>query len=140
MRKDIFKGGGILIYKFYRKTAAVFIAITAIIMASVFVFNQFLPEKFCLSGSELKYASSFGKIITFERDSEKAKEVLQTLFENQGTTETIYFNREVKLEDAKKFDNYLKLELIFWGDYDMSNEITILTNDFIKANARKGSR
>ena len=44
---------------------------------------------------------------------------------------------KVKLEDAKKFDNYLKLELIFWGDYDMSNEITILTNDFIKANAEE---
>ena len=64
-----------MIYKFYRKTAAVLIAFAAFIMAAVFVFHQLLPERFCLSGSELKYASSFGKIITFEKNSEKAKEV-----------------------------------------------------------------
>ncbi|MBR3962103.1 MAG: SpoIVB peptidase [Oscillospiraceae bacterium] len=65
-----------MIYKFYRKFAAVFIALTALIMAAVFVFHQFLPERFLLSGSEMKYSSSFGKIITFEKSSVKAAEVL----------------------------------------------------------------
>ncbi len=64
-----------MIYKFYRKTAAVFIVFTALIMAAVFVFHQLLPERFCLSGNDLKYASSLGKIITFENNSEKAEEV-----------------------------------------------------------------
>lgn len=38
--------------------------------------------------------------------NEKVKKVLQNLFESQETVETIYFNREVKLEDATKGYEY----------------------------------
>ena len=42
---------------------------------------------------------------------------------------------QVKLEDAKKFDDYLKMELIFWGEYEISQDVTNLTTDYIKRNA-----
>ena len=67
-----------MIYKFYEKFAAFSIAFVALIMAAIFAFNQLLPENFFLCEGELKYSSSYGKIITFEKGSEKAKEVLST--------------------------------------------------------------
>ena len=73
-----------MIYKFYRKTTAVLIVFVTLIMSAVFVFHQLLPERFCLSGSELRYASSLGKIVTFENDYKEAREV----FMRQNSSQT----------------------------------------------------
>ena len=39
---------------------------------------------------------------------------------------------KVKFEDAKKWDEYLKLEVIYWGEYDLDYEVTELSRDYIK--------
>ncbi|MBE6892897.1 MAG: SpoIVB peptidase [Ruminococcaceae bacterium] len=65
-----------MFYKIYRKTTAVFIAFLSLIMTVVFVFQYFLPDSFYASGNELNFSSSYGKIITFDANYGKAKEVL----------------------------------------------------------------
>ena len=65
-----------MFYRIYRKATAVFIAFLSLVMAVVFVFQYFLPDRFYVSGSELDFSSSYGKIISFDTNYGKAKEVL----------------------------------------------------------------
>ena len=65
-----------MFYRIYRKATAVFIAFFSLAMAVVFVFQYFLPDRFYISGNELDFSSSYGKIISFDTNYGKAKEVL----------------------------------------------------------------
>ena len=65
-----------MIYRFYRKFTVVFMVLLAFLMTAVLSFQYFLPDNFYSSGKELDFASSYGKIITFDTDFEPAKEVL----------------------------------------------------------------
>lgn len=65
-----------MFYRIYRKATAVFIALLSLVMTIVFVFQYFLPDRFYVSGSELDFSSSYGKIISFDTNYGKAKEVL----------------------------------------------------------------
>lgn len=65
-----------MFYRIYRKATAVFIAFLSLAMAVVFVFQYFLPDRFYVSGNELDFSSSYGKIISFDTNYGKAKEVL----------------------------------------------------------------
>ena len=65
-----------MFYRIYRKATAVFIAFLSLAMAVVFVFQYFLPDRFYISGNELDFSSSYGKIISFDTNYGKAKEVL----------------------------------------------------------------
>ncbi len=65
-----------MFYRIYRKATAVFIAFLSLAMAVVFVFQYFLPDRFYVSGSELDFSASYGKIISFDTNYGKAKEVL----------------------------------------------------------------
>lgn len=40
---------------------------------------------------------------------------------------------QVKFEDAKKWDEYLKLEVIYYGEYDLDYGVTKLSRDYIKS-------
>ena len=64
-----------MFYRIYRKATAVFIAFLSLVMAVVFVFQYFLPDRFYISGNELDFSSSYGKIISFDTNYGKAKEV-----------------------------------------------------------------
>ena len=64
-----------MFYRIYRKATAVFIAFLSLAMAVVFVFQYFLPDRFYVSGSELDFSASYGKIISFDTNYGKAKEV-----------------------------------------------------------------
>ena len=65
-----------MFYRIYRKATAVFIAFLSLVMTVVFVFQYFLPDRFYISGNELDFSSSYGKIISFDTNYGKAKEVL----------------------------------------------------------------
>ena len=65
-----------MFYRIYRKATAVFIAFLSLVMAVDFVFQYFLPDRFYISGNELDFSSSYGKIISFDTNYSKAKEVL----------------------------------------------------------------
>ena len=39
---------------------------------------------------------------------------------------------KVTFEDAKEFDEYLKLELIYWGHYEIDYQVTKLSRNYIK--------
>lgn len=65
-----------MFYRIYRKATAVFIAFLSLVMAVVLVFQYFLPDRFYVSGNELDFSSSYGKIISFDTNYGKAKEVL----------------------------------------------------------------
>lgn len=65
-----------MFYRIYRKATAVFIALLSLVMTIVFVFQYFLPDRFYVSGNELDFSSSYGKIISFDTNYGKAKEVL----------------------------------------------------------------
>ena len=41
---------------------------------------------------------------------------------------------QVKLDDVKKMDMNLKFEIIYWGGYILSDDITYLSNDYVKTN------
>ena len=41
---------------------------------------------------------------------------------------------QVKLEDAKKWDEYLKFEIIYWGEFGTNSDVTKLTKEYIKTN------
>ena len=56
--------------------------------------------------------------------------------EMNGDKITDYFTK-VKLEDVKDFDKYLKFEIVWWGDYEISYEISSLKRDYASIKAEK---
>ena len=53
-----------------------------------------------------------------------------------GDKITDYFT-QVKLEDAKDFDKYLKFEIVWWGDYEIAYEVSSLKRDYASVKAAK---
>lgn len=62
-------------YKISRFTAAVFMAIIAVIMTAVFVFQSILPERFFVNSSENINFSSYGGLISVSSSSGNTKTV-----------------------------------------------------------------
>ncbi len=65
-----------MIYEIYRKLTSVFLALIILIMGSVLSFQKLLPDSFYVSDSNLDFASSYGKLITFKADYGVTEEVL----------------------------------------------------------------
>lgn len=65
-----------MFYKIYRKTVPVFCLLLSLIMAAVFAFYRFLPENYYAFSENIDFASSYGKIITFDSDYGNSKEAI----------------------------------------------------------------
>lgn len=65
-----------MIYKIYRRTAAVFMAFISAIMGAVLLFQQVLPDVYYVTeNNELAFASSYGSVISFEKSESSTKAV-----------------------------------------------------------------
>ena len=65
-----------MIYKIYRRTAAVFMAFISAIMGAVLLFQQVLPDVYYVTeNNELAFASSYGSVISFGKSESNTKAV-----------------------------------------------------------------
>ena len=65
-----------MIYKIYRRTAAIFMAFISAIMGAVLLFQQVLPDVYYVTeNNELAFASSYGSVISFGKSESNTKAV-----------------------------------------------------------------
>ena len=67
-----------MFYKIYRKIAIVSIVFSVLTISVISVFSMILPSNFYSYDKNIDFASSYGKIITFDNNSKSAKEVLSS--------------------------------------------------------------
>ncbi len=89
-----------MIYKIYRRTAAVFIAFIAAIMGAVLLFQQILPDVYYVSENEnLAFASSYKNVISFEDQEDDVKAVFSQ--DDNIFTTNINFLGTIPIKEVK---------------------------------------
>ncbi len=89
-----------MIYKIYRRTAAVFIASISAIMSAVLLFQQILPDVYYVSENEnLSFASSYKNVISFEYQDNNVKAVFNS--EDSTYSTNINFLNVIPIKEVR---------------------------------------